>query len=255
MNKILVIEDDPQVRESIVEILKSAGFNVLDAVNGNTGIDLALESAPDLILCDIMMPYLDGYGVIEKIKTYKELKNTPFIFLTAKAELGDIREGMNLGADDYVTKPFKAQDLINSIKIRMDRLDGLKKAKEHNVDTNSISISRFTYDQKIFINDEKNPKFINVCDIVAITADYDYTNIFLKDKSKIYLRRLLLEWHKLLPTNKFFRIHRSTIVNLEYVEKVEKWFKRSYKLFVKDINESFVVSERNASLLRRELGM
>jgi DNA-binding LytR/AlgR family response regulator len=255
MSKILVIEDDSQVRQSIVEILKSADFKVFEASDGNAGIGLAMELVPDLILCDVMMPHLDGYGVIEKITSCDELKKIPFIFLTAKAELGDIREGMNLGADDYITKPFKAHDLINSIQVRLNRLDGFKNSIEQTDEIDSDHFNKFSYDQKIFISEGKNPQFIRVSDIVAITADSDYTNVFLRDKSKIYLRRLLLEWNKMLPENKFFRIHRSTIINLDYVEKVEKWFKRSYKIFMKDINESFIVSERSASLLRKELGM
>jgi CheY-like chemotaxis protein len=106
MKKILLIEDNADVRENTDEILSLAGYNVVTAPNGKNGVELAMQEKPDLIICDIMMPELDGYGVLHILSKKDETAGIPFIFLTAKTEKTDIRKGMNLGADDYLTKPF-----------------------------------------------------------------------------------------------------------------------------------------------------
>lgn len=117
--KILLIEDNPEVRENTNEILDLAGYNVVTAPNGKVGVDLAQKEKPDLIICDIMMPELDGYGVLHILSKNTETAGIPFIFLTAKTEKTDIRKGMNLGADDYLTKPFDDTDLLNAIEARL----------------------------------------------------------------------------------------------------------------------------------------
>lgn len=121
MIKILVIEDNTDIRENIVEILELSGYDVYDAQNGKAGVELALKHSPDLILCDIMMPEMDGYGVIDELGKHDKAKATPFIFLTAKAERTDIRKGMELGADDYLTKPFDAAELLSAIETRLKK--------------------------------------------------------------------------------------------------------------------------------------
>lgn len=119
MKKILLIEDNPEVRENTSEILSLANFEVLTAPNGKTGVDMAQKESPDLIICDIMMPELDGYGVLHILSKKPETARIPFIFLTAKTEKTDIRKGMSLGADDYLTKPFDDTDLLNAIEARL----------------------------------------------------------------------------------------------------------------------------------------
>lgn len=117
--KLLLIEDNPEVRENTSEILDLAGYNVVTAPNGKIGVEVAQKEKPDLIICDIMMPELDGYGVLHILNKNAETAGIPFIFLTAKTEKTDIRKGMNLGADDYLTKPFDDTDLLNAIEARL----------------------------------------------------------------------------------------------------------------------------------------
>jgi len=123
---ILLIEDNQEMAENITSILKLAHYNVLHASNGKIGVELAQKQHPDLILCDIMMPELDGYGVIHILNGDPETANIPFIFLTAKAEKTDLRAGMNLGADDYITKPFDGFDLLKVVEIRLKKSELLK---------------------------------------------------------------------------------------------------------------------------------
>jgi diguanylate cyclase (GGDEF)-like protein len=121
MKTILVIEDDPAIRNNISMILKSQGFTVLQAEDGLTGIELALGAAPDLIVCDIMLPEISGYEILERLRQVPDSAITPFIFLTALADRSDMRQGMNLGADDYLTKPFTSQELIGAVKARLTK--------------------------------------------------------------------------------------------------------------------------------------
>lgn len=129
MNKqILVIEDNTEVRENICEILELAGYGVLGAENGKVGVDLALSKQPDLILCDVMMPELDGFGVLRILNRNSITLNTPFMFLTAKTEKLDFRKGMGLGADDYITKPFDDVDLLDAIEMRLKKSEHFQKS-------------------------------------------------------------------------------------------------------------------------------
>lgn len=121
--KILVIEDEPEMRRNLVTILKLENFTPLAAENGRAGLDLARREKPDLILCDIMMPELDGHAVVQALRTDAQLAAIPFIFLTAKGEKADQRSGMNLGADDYLTKPINKADLLAAVRARLQRAD------------------------------------------------------------------------------------------------------------------------------------
>lgn len=123
MKKILLIEDNPDVRENTSEILALANYEVIVAENGKLGVELAQQQKPDLIICDIMMPELDGYGVLHILSKNEQTAGIPFIFLTAKTEKSDIRRGMNLGADDYLTKPFDDTDLLNAIEARFRKTE------------------------------------------------------------------------------------------------------------------------------------
>lgn len=122
MKSILIIEDNKDIRENTAEILDLAGFNTLTAENGKKGVEIALNEKPDLIVCDIMMPELDGYGVLNLLRRNEETQHIPFIFLTAKTERSDFRKGMEMGADDYLTKPFEDNELLNAIDIRFKKL-------------------------------------------------------------------------------------------------------------------------------------
>lgn len=123
MKKILVIEDEPEMRRNLTTILRMENFQALPAASGRIGIELAKKQQPDLILCDVMMPEIDGYGVIAALRADTETVTIPFIFLTAKGEKPDIRAGMNLGADDYLIKPVAKPDLLAAIRSRLERAD------------------------------------------------------------------------------------------------------------------------------------
>lgn len=177
MRKILIIEDNRDVRENITEILELAGYQVISATDGKSGVELALNNFPDLVICDIMMPALDGYSVLSKLNNNKETAGIPFIFLSAKSEKTDLRKGMSLGADDYLTKPFDRMDLLNAVEIRLKKYEAIKNvaagasatidefinAARQNADIKLISSDREVYSFKkkhvIYVEGQK-PKAV-----------------------------------------------------------------------------------------------
>jgi len=123
MKRILVIEDEPEMRRNITTLLRYYDYEPLGAANGREGVEMARRENPDLILCDVMMPELDGYGVLQALQTDEKLSRIPFIFLTAKGEKNDQRSGMDLGADDYLTKPVVNAELVRAIEARLRRAE------------------------------------------------------------------------------------------------------------------------------------
>src|SRR5882724_11122685 len=119
--KILIIEDERSIRENLEDILEMEDFTVLATDNGREGVETAQDEMPDVILCDVMMPAMDGHGVLRALRADKNTARIPFIFLTAKGEHDDLRTGMNLGADDYLTKPVANADLVRAIEARLRR--------------------------------------------------------------------------------------------------------------------------------------
>lgn len=140
MEKILVIEDNKEVRENLEEILEVSGYDVVSAENGLLGVEKALSTTPDLILCDVMMPELDGFGVLQILSKRPKTSSIPFIFLTAKTESRDFRMGMNLGADDYITKPFEHAQLLEAIELRLKKSARLRQAFENGIMQNKSLI-------------------------------------------------------------------------------------------------------------------
>jgi DNA-binding response OmpR family regulator len=134
MQHILIIEDNKDVRENTAEILELAGYKVTTATDGKKGVEQVNKQRPDLIICDIMMPVLDGYGVLHMLGRNEDTASIPFIFLTAKTERAEVRKGMEMGADDYITKPFDKIELLNAIESRLKKAAALRKEYEKNID-------------------------------------------------------------------------------------------------------------------------
>lgn len=145
MKRLLLIEDDIVLRENTAEILELSGYEVKTSTNGNKGVEAAKEYLPDLIICDIMMPELDGYGVLSTLSQNEKTNSIPFIFLSAKTEHRDIRKGMELGADDYLTKPYEELELIGAIESRLAKVAILRENASNN--------SSLKYDSRDKISD------------------------------------------------------------------------------------------------------
>lgn len=162
MHKILIIEDDINLQETTAEFLVEEGFNVITASNGIEGVQQSIEEMPDIILCDISMPKLNGFEVFKFLRENLLTNSIPFIFLTAKTEKEDVRTGMQLGADDYITKPFDFDELLTAIKVRLDkRLKLVENYEQQFKDILNYSLSGvFIFQDSRFIF--SNTKFKNI---------------------------------------------------------------------------------------------
>src|SRR5450631_2272515 len=141
---VLVIDDNKDIRENTAEILDLAGYITLTAENGKKGVEIAVREKPSIIVCDIMMPELDGYGVLHLLRKNPETEHIPFIFLTAKIERTDFRKGMEMGADDYITKPFEDIELLNAVEMRLKKAEIL----EQHYAAGTSGINQFIKDVK-----------------------------------------------------------------------------------------------------------
>ena len=185
MKKILLIEDNIDVRENTAEILILANYEVITAKNGKKGVELALSAKPDLIICDIMMPTLDGYGVLHMLSKNSETATIPFIFLTAKAERSELRKGMDMGADDYLTKPFDSTDLLSAIESRLRKSEITKTEYAKNKE----GLNEFLDGAKEFedlkkLSEENEVRTLKKKDSIYFEGNYP-KGIFFINKGKI----------------------------------------------------------------------
>jgi CheY-like chemotaxis protein/CRP-like cAMP-binding protein len=189
MKNILVIEDNLEVREILEEVLELSGYEVRTAENGSIGVKKAMENPPDLILCDIMMPKLDGYGVLNILSKKPATANVPFVFLTAKNEKEDFRRGMNLGADDYITKPFYKDELLQVIETRLKKSERLNTS----FDGTDQGLSRFIDEAKGYealqkLSEDRRIKTYKAKEAVFYESNYPKYLYFIK-KGKVKLTK------------------------------------------------------------------
>ncbi|WP_298238413.1 response regulator [uncultured Algibacter sp.] len=192
MKTVLLIEDDAILRENTAELLELSSYKVLKASNGKTGVAIAKKENPDIIVCDIMMPELDGYSALKILSKSKLTKYIPFIFLSAKTERSDVRKGMNLGADDYITKPFTEEDLICAIESRLAKISLLRELKNSQksdfIEEHANEIKTLN-DLKIFFDDYGEEFIIKKDDVIYHEGDHS-NYIYLINRGTIKCYRI-----------------------------------------------------------------
>jgi CRP-like cAMP-binding protein/ActR/RegA family two-component response regulator len=166
MKKILLIEDNLEMRENTAEILELANYKVITAKNGKEGVKLALNETPDLIICDIMMPELDGYGVLHMLSKNIDTSGIPFVFLSAKAEKEDFRKGMNMGADDYLTKPFDDIELLNAVETRFKKSENLKTEFNRTLEEFNSFLDTINTNHLVSLSSKRESKLFKKKDLV-----------------------------------------------------------------------------------------
>jgi DNA-binding response OmpR family regulator len=186
--KILVIEDNLEVRENLAEILELSDYHVCQATDGTEGVELAAREKPDLIICDVMMPKLDGFGVLNILSKRTDTASIPFIFLTAKAERADFRRGMNLGADDYITKPFYKDELLAVVETRLRKSDQIKKHFDRTENGLHAFINEVRgYEELQKLPEQKKTKVFKKRELIYEEGDYPRYLYFVKTgKVKIF---------------------------------------------------------------------
>ena len=231
MKKILIIEDNEDVRENIADILELANYKVNTAENGKTGLEKAKQLLPDVILCDIMMPELDGYQVLEYLNKSTKTASIPFIFLTAKTEKNDVRKGMNLGADDYLTKPFTENELLDAVESRLKKHDFLKKEFSKTIEGVSQFIeAASTYLDLDHLSRDYSPQKYNKRDVLYMEGSAANALYFIKsgtvktykvtEKGKEFVTGLCGAGH-FVGQLSFLSNHRSYIESAAMLEDTE----------------------------------
>jgi DNA-binding LytR/AlgR family response regulator len=272
MKSVLIIEDDIIIREATIKILSDSGFSVDSASNGNEGLKLIKRNKYDVILCDIMMPEMNGFEVLENMKALKLNSKPVFIYLTAKSERPDYRQGMEMGADDFIPKPFTREELLKAIDTQ------LRKKEESN---NKIDIEQevirilneklnsegqkkpvtskdneskeIKYEGKIFLSDGKKSDFVRLRTIIFIQSAKDYTRLYTTDSKSYIVRKPIKQWHEKLPNEHFLRIHRSTIINTDFIRKVEKWNNYTHRIYMEGVKEPFIISQSYSRILKNQI--
>lgn len=211
MKYLLVIEDDGDIRDVLCEMLELAGYEVQQAANGKEGLKSILEKRPDLVLCDVDMPMLNGFELLEVLNT--RLKNEvipPFVFLTAKVEKSDIRMGMNLGADDYILKPFKYSELLKVVELRLKKRQKMLEGKIKNVES---------LPKRLALPTKEGLELFYFSTIVSCRAERAYCTFYLLDNRKIIVSKSMKVFEEQLLKNNFIKVHKSTIVNIGLIKK------------------------------------
>lgn len=245
MSKILILEDDENVRLPLIDLLEAESYDVVAAADGKAGLELARKEKPDLIVSDIMMPELDGHGVFEALQKDPITAIIPFIFLTAKTDPSDVREGLGLGADDYITKPFEQDDLLDSIEVRLKKYERISEAALKADDNPE-------YDQ-IFIKDGESCWFVEYEKIRLLESEDNYVRVFF-DKEKPLISRTLNYLEERLPAKLFFRANRKQIINLKWIRHIQPWFNGGLLVTMKDDNK-VQMSRRAAQSFKSIMGI
>jgi DNA-binding LytR/AlgR family response regulator len=250
--KILIIEDEVQLARNISILLKAEKYDVNVASNGKEGLELVISWRPDLIICDIMMPGIDGYGVFSALQINPVTAAIPFIFLTAKVERSDWRKGMELGADDYISKPFSSDELIRAVETRLQKFQKVKAyvLSENTGVSEHDKQKRYKPEDKILLKLHNTSVLVLVEDIKCILSENQYSNLITTKNKSILVRRSIHSWESKLPEKMFLRIHRSTIINLQCILKIERSKSGSYRVFLRDYQNPFDISRKYIKLLK-----
>ncbi|BDI14337.1 hypothetical protein ANSO36C_01390 [Nostoc cf. commune SO-36] len=267
MNTILIIEDEPQVRENIQEILQLSDFETLIAVNGKIGLEIAQSKLPDLIICDIMMPELDGYSVLSALRQNEATINIPLIFVTAKAERSDFRQGMDFGADDYLTKPFTPEELLSAIASRLEKHALVERKAQAKLDELRMNIAHsLPHELNTPLNGilGMSQLLIENCDMMSGSDEVEIAELIYTSANRlnVLVQRFLLysnleliakdtEKHRQIQEKKDKCFAEKIIREVAIKKATENCRQKDLKL---DIQESPVqLSEENFSILIEEL--
>ncbi|HMN17264.1 MAG TPA: response regulator [Ignavibacteriaceae bacterium] len=250
METVLFIEDDKALRENFGKILSLNNYYPILAETGEMGLRLAKKILPDLIICDIMLPDIDGYQILKELSQTKETQTIPFIFLTAKAEMEDLRKGMNLGADDYLTKPIKTKEVLQAIRLRLDKKI---KVNEMAADIKQDENQQLSIEDSILISSDGKAHSVNLNEIICIISAGVYSNINIINNKVFLVRKLIKEWEKILPEKCFIRVHRTAIINTNHIKSIEKSPNHTFRIFLKDFDRAIISSHKFSKRLREKL--
>lgn len=251
MKKILLIHGNPEQNFEFQNILESAGFNTYITVGEADGLKIADRYMPDIMICD-----LDNcdkeLGVIKKLNENPSTECIPLLVITSTPNNTHIRAAMELGADDVLVKPIIYESLLRSINKRLRKIEVIT---AHLADKIISTENAFSNQSKkidhILIKIGANLKLIEFSRIVCISALKEYSKVTTDDGCKIVVRKSIRNWVETLPAKDFLRIHRATIVNMLFLDKIEKAGFRSYNVYLKNISTPFPISQRYGNIMKK----
>lgn len=251
LKKILVIHGNPEEDFEFQGLLESAGFSIYITEGEADGLKIADKYSPDVIICELN-DYEKELEAVKKLNQNKSTEYIPLILITTIGQHVHIRTAMELGADDVLLKPFNEQSLLNTIKKRLHKIEILKeKLTENIISTESAFYNHTNNKDHILIKIGTKLKIIEFSKITCITAFKECTKITTDEGNKVIVRRSIKNWLELLPPKDFLRIHRATIINISFLEKIEKSGFRNYDVYLKNISTPFPISQRYGNIMRK----
>lgn len=252
MKKILIIDYNSESNQEIETILSSENFGTYFAEDGYQGIEIAKIYCPDLIICDVKLNGIDGFYVKQKLNEIPETRIIPFVFLSGNASIDEMSKCFEFGADSYIQKPLIEENFVNIINSVFNKIEIYKEKFSRSVPTSiDETESHTTRNDHILVKIGRNLRLISFNNIICVKAQKEYSEILCENKQKVIIRKSIRKWCQILPESMFLRIHRATIINTNFIEKAEKISDRSYKVYLKNVAEPMILSQRYAKYLRK----
>lgn len=255
--KVLVIDSDKGAIESIKSLLTEAMYEVICSPNFKKAMKILEETYIDLILCATSISKTCGFSFVQNLTQKQDLAFIPVILLADKISEEDIDKANSVGADGYMSKPIKASVLLSAVEkklIKFGRIilnaDTVESESSAIQNINPVPKSNLTENDYLFRVINGRPTFIKLCNIKYITAQGAYSKVLLEDGRTYKIKKTLADVENIIPGNKFIRIHRSHIINLDFVDKIEKWFNNSYRVYLKNLTEPLEMSRRYSSIIK-----
>ena len=251
MKKILLINGNNNQDSEFREVLESAGYRTYVSAGESDGMKIAERYLPDVIICELD-DYEKELTVLKMLNENPSTECTPFILITSTAQNAHVRAAMELGADDVLVKPIDNESLLRSVNRRIKKIEVLKEKISDEIISDERTFSNLPKrTDHILVNIGKKLKLIEFSRIECITASKEYSKIIADDGCKILVRKSIRNWVETLPDKDFLRIHRSTIVNMAFLDKIEKNGNRSYVIYLKNISIPFQMSQRYSNIMRK----
>ena len=253
MEKILILHTGTSAKILADEILTEAGFNTYIADDIESGIDIAKIYLPDMIVLESEDTNDNASEIIKELQKDDNLRIKPLICISNNPNLKDLRKVMDAGADDYIAVPYSKQELVRAVTIRMNKYYALKlKCDELRKETIEADGEAPVNKNHILVKIGTKLRLIKFEDIVCVTSEKEYTKISTCDSKKYIIRKSLKKWIELLPEDVFLQIHRSTIINTEYIDRIEIQADKNYLVHLKTTNEPMGISQRFAKKITKK---
>jgi two-component system LytT family response regulator len=250
LKKFLLVNSQEHLANKIEAAISSSGSRLFIASDYNDGYRIAVRYHPDLILlCSDKTREL--YVYLKRIQENEVLSVIPIIVIAKEFSIEEQREVMDEGADDYITENFLENSLLISINKRLSKIASVKQAVQNSITTFDGNSEKNESNDHILVKIGNKLKLVEYSEIVCITAMKEYSKIITKDNYKIIIRKSLKAWVEILPAKTFLRIHRATIININYIEEIIRTNERTYTVHLKNIKETFDCSYRYANIMRR----